>query len=172
MARRLRYGVAMSLDGFIAAADGGYDWIVHDPTIDFGAIFSEFDTLVMGRKTFDLTRKQGGGGMTGKLRTVVVSRTLSQKDFPAVEIVNEHPAAAVTALKDEAGKDIWLFGGGELFRTLFDAGVVDGIDVAVIPVMLGGGIPFIAPGKQSKPLRLADTKTYPSGIISLTYEVP
>jgi dihydrofolate reductase len=90
----------------------------------------------------------------------------------AVQIVNENPAAAVTALKDEPGKDIWLFGGGELFRTLLDAGVVDGIDVAVIPVMLGGGIPFIAPGKRSPPLRLADAKTYPSGIISLTYDVP
>jgi dihydrofolate reductase len=160
----------MSLDGYIADADGGYDWIVHDPTIDFGAIFSQFDTLVMGRKTFDLTRKQGGG-MTGRMRTVVVSRTLAQPDFPKVEIVNENPGAAVGALKREAGKDIWLFGGGELFRTLFDAGVVDGIDVAVIPVMLGGGIPFIAPGKPSKPLRLTDTKAYPSGIVGLTYAV-
>jgi dihydrofolate reductase len=60
MPKRLRYQVAVSLDGFIADPNGGYDWIVDDAAIDFGALFKEFDTAVMGRKTYDLARTQGG----------------------------------------------------------------------------------------------------------------
>lgn len=169
--RRLRYGVAASLDGFIATEDGGYDWIVQDATIDFAALFSQFDAAVMGRGTFETLLAQGSDGTLHGLDVVVFSRTLRAADHPKVRVTAEDPARVVEALKAESGKDIWLFGGGKLFRSLLDAGVVDAVDVAVIPILLGGGIPLLAAGTRSPVLRLKETKTYPSGIVSLSYDV-
>ena len=125
--RRLRYSVAASLDGFIADPGGGYDWIVEDPSIDFAALFAGFDTALMGRHTFETMRAQGTGGVLPGLRTVVFSRTLRADDAPGVTVVNADAAGAVAALKTEAGRDLWLFGGGALFRTLLDAGLVDAV---------------------------------------------
>src|SRR5437879_4060807 len=79
--RRLRYSVAMSLDGFIAGAKGEYDWIIMDPTIDFTALFKEFDIALMGRKTFEMAQQGPGATMPG-IKTIVCSRTLLARDFP------------------------------------------------------------------------------------------
>ena len=103
MARRLRYQVAVSLDGFIAGPSGEYDWIVMDPSIDFGALFKQFDTLVMGRKTYELLIAQGGHGAQPGVDVVVFSRTLPAATHPGVRIVNDNPRKVVAALKEEAG---------------------------------------------------------------------
>jgi len=168
--RRLRYGVAMSLDGYIAGPKGEFDWIVMDPEIDFGAIFSKFDTLLMGRKTYALMA--GGKGPSHEQQIVVVSRTLDPREHPGVTIVSSKLKETVTALKREKGKDIWLFGGGELFRSLLELGLVDAVDVAVIPVLLGQGIPLLpAPAKQAK-LSLTSHRLYrKTGTVSLKYDV-
>jgi dihydrofolate reductase len=76
MTKRLRYQVATSLDGFIARPNGDYDWIVGDPAIDFSALFKEFDTAVMGRKTYEVVTAQGGDGTMSGMDVVVFSRTL------------------------------------------------------------------------------------------------
>src|SRR5260221_13269533 len=86
--RRLRYSVAMSLDGFIAGAKGEYDWIIMDPTIDFAALYKEFDTALMGRKTFEMARQGPGATMPG-MKTIVCSRTLLARDFPDVTITSD-----------------------------------------------------------------------------------
>jgi len=166
--RRLRYNVAMSLDGFIADEDGGYDWIVQDPTIDFDALFAEFDTLLMGRKTYEVMARQEPGGFPG-MEVVVFSRTMAPEDHPGVRVVGDGAAEAVAEMKAAPGKDLWLFGGGVLFRTLLDAGLVDAIEVAVMPVLLSRGIPALPPGAPSPALELAGHRVLPSGIVMLTY---
>src|SRR5206468_3235942 len=143
--RRVRYAVAASLDGYIAGPKGEADWIIMDPDIDFSAIYDEFDTVLLGRRTFEMMArgKKKVGSMPG-MKTLVFSRTLRQRDYPKMTIVTDG-AETAAALRAEPGKDIWLFGGGELFRSLLDAGQVDAVEVAVIPVLLGGGIPLLPP---------------------------
>jgi dihydrofolate reductase len=170
--RRLRYGVAMSLDGYIAGPNGEIDWIIHDSEIDFKEIFSRFDTLLIGRKTFEAMLKMGGGGGSWPgVESFVISGTLKPADHPDVTIVRD-AGALVTRLKAEPGKDIWLFGGGELFRSLLGVGVVDGVDAAIIPVLLGGGIPLLpAPAERTR-LMLRNRRVYEaSGIVGLEYDV-
>jgi dihydrofolate reductase len=172
MTRRLRYQVAMSLDGFIAGPNGEYDWIAMDPSIDFAALYKEFDAAVMGRKTYEVLTAQGGQGTMPGLDVVVFSRTLPAAAYPGVRIINDDPREVVAALKAKSGRDIWLYGGGALFRSLLNAGLVDTVEVAVIPVLLGAGIPLLSPGATTK-LVLTDQKTLPvSGIVALSYSVP
>jgi dihydrofolate reductase len=168
--RRLRYQVAVSLDGFIAGPNGEYDWIVQDPTIDFGAMFKQFDTAVMGRKTYEVMAAQGPVRMPG-LEAVVFSSTLPASQKPGLRITRDDPRDVVSSLKKESGKDIWLFGGGELFRSLLDAGLVDTVELAVMPVLIGSGIPVLPPG-AIKELTLVDRKVLPTGIVVLAYSVP
>ncbi|HEX9219750.1 MAG TPA: dihydrofolate reductase family protein [Gemmatimonadaceae bacterium] len=171
MSRRVRYHVAVSLDGFIAGPNGEYDWIVMDPSIDFAALYKEFDTVVMGRKTYEVTTATGGHGAMPGLDVVVFSRTLPAATYPGVRILNDNPRQVVAALKAKRGGDIWLFGGGNLFRSLLDAGLVDTVEVAVMPVLIGAGIPLLPPGAATK-LVLADQKILPaSGIVALAYSV-
>ena len=166
--RRVRYGVAMSLDGYIAGPNGEYDWITQDPEVDFAEIFSHFDTLLIGRKTFEAMLTMGGGGGSWPgVKSFVISRTLKQADHPDVTIATD-AGAIVTNLKAEPGKDIWLFGGGELFRSLLAAGLVDGVDTAIVPVLLGGGVPLIPSPAQQTRLTLTKQRVYAkSGIVRL-----
>ena len=172
MPKRLRYQVAMSLDGFIAGPKGEYDWIVMDPSVDFDALYKEFDTVVMGRKTYEMMTAQGGTGAMPGVEVVVFSRTLAPKQAEGIRITREEPARVVAALKKKSGRDIWLFGGGELFRSLLDAGLVDTVEVAVMPVLIGSGVPLLKPGALTK-LVLADQKILTrSGIVVLSYSAP
>ena len=170
--RRIRYQVATSLDGFIAGPRGEADWIIMDPDIDFRALFAQFDTVLIGRRTFEgMARGKKKPGAIPGMKTLVFSRTLRQRDYPKVTIVAENVEGTLTSLRAEPGKDIWLFGGGVLFRSLLDAGLVDTVEVAVIPVLLGGGIPLLPPPAKAAKLKLTGNKVYPTGIVLLEYVV-
>jgi dihydrofolate reductase len=171
MSKRLRYQVAASLDGFIAGPDGSYDWIVMDPAIDFSALYAEFDTVVMGRKTYEAGLAMGGNIAMPGIEVVVFSRTLPAATQKGLRIVHDEPAKVVAELKKPKGRDIWLFGGGELFRTMLDAGLVDTVEIAVMPVLLGAGVPLVPPGDRTT-LSLTDVRRMPaSGIVLLAYSV-
>jgi len=170
--RRIRYAVAVSLDGYIAGPKGEYDWIIMDPEIDFQEMFSQFDTMLVGRKSYEAMTKQGGGGSGWGMKVLVFSKKLKQKAHPDVTIVSKDIKKQLTALKKERGKDIWLFGGGLLFRSLLKLGLVDSVEVAVIPVLVGGGIPLLPPPAGRAKLKLTGHRVYKkSGIVSLEYAV-
>jgi len=169
--RRIRYSVAMSLDGFIAGPQGEYDWIPTEPEIDWGAFMARFDTMLMGRRSYEAALAAPGGNALSDMATYVFSRTLRPEDHPRVIIVGANLDQTIDDLRGRSGKEIWLFGGGQLFRSLLERGCVDVVEVGLIPVLLGRGIPFLPGLGQRATLRLTDTRRYPSGIMLLTYEI-
>jgi dihydrofolate reductase len=158
----------MSLDGYIAGPNGEFDWIKTDPDLDFSALFKQFDTLVAGRGTFESMAAAGRTSMPG-MKTVVVSKTLRSGDYSNVEIVRD--IEGLRGLKTSSGKDIWLFGGGKLFRSLAEAGMVDTVEVSVTPILLGGGVSLAPELSKWIHLSLINHKIYSSGAISLEYAV-
>jgi dihydrofolate reductase len=168
--RRIRFRVAVSLDGYIAGPKGEADWIVPDPEVDFGALMAQFDTLLVGRRTFDAMVAAKRTTMPG-MRTVVVSTTLRQADHPDVTILGEAVEEAVRTLRANARKDVWLFGGAELFGRLLQAGLVDGVEVAIEPVLLGDGVPLVSSTRHRHSLRLTAHRVSKAGIVHLEYAV-
>src|SRR4051812_24494995 len=113
--RRLRYNVAMSLDGFITDEQGAYDWIPEDDTVDFAALFAKIDTYVMGRRTYDTVLANGTPPWEKGTRVYVLSRTLAPGVRDGVEITSRDPIELASSLRCEEGDgEIWLFGGGQL----------------------------------------------------------
>ncbi len=169
--RLVRFGGAVSLDGYIAGPDGEYDWIVMDPDVDFAAMMSRYDTFLIGRKTFDAMRQMGMAEEAPGIRNIIFSRTMRPADFPKFRIEAD-AERVVRELRGQPGKDIALFGGGELFRSLLAARLVDQIEVAVVPVLLGGGIPLLpSPAPRTK-LALRNQRVYEkSGTVRLEYDI-
>lgn len=168
--RRIRYCVAMSLDGYIAGPHGEADWITKDPDIDFAALFQQFDSLLMGRGTFEWMVKAGHSSMPG-MHVVVFSTTITQEDFPNVTILPQVETDTIKAWKASPGKDMWLFGGGLLFRSFVELGLVDTVEVSIIPGLLGGGIQLRPDPASQIRLSLTGHRVYKTGIVSLTYDV-
>ena len=165
--RRLRYQVAASLDGYIAGPNGEADWIVMDPELDFTALFAQFDAVLIGRRTFEAMGGKGGGmGMA----TYLISRTFARKPPRGVTVIRDRVAETIADLKARPGKDIWLFGGGELFGSLAELGLVDTVEVAVMPVLLGGGIPLRPSPAPRVTMTLTAHRIYPTtGTAMLEY---
>ena len=169
--RKVVYGGAMSLDGFIAGPNGEYDWIVMDPEMDFSAQMARFDTFLIGRKTFEVMQRMGGGPPTPGIQNIVCSRTLRAGDCPDA-ILSDDAVAVVGDLRKQPGKDIALFGGGELFRSLLAAGLVDEVAFAVIPVLLGGGIPMLPSPSDGARLKLTKHRVFrTTGTVLLEYDI-
>jgi dihydrofolate reductase len=179
--RRLRYNVAVSVDGFIAPPDGSADWIVHDETIDFEQLYGEFGTFILGRKTWEYMVGLGDQNpLIGRPRdtVVVVSSQMKSVDWPGVTIIEAGAAVKhIAALKAGEGRDIWLFGGGQLAGLCFRAGLVDTVETAIMPVLLAGGAKLIemtseAVSPHGFRLGLVSTQRLEkSGILMCKYEV-
>ena len=170
--RKVVYGGAMSLDGFIAGPNGEYDWILMDPDIDFAGMMARFDTFLIGRKTFDAMRRMGNAAPpTPGIRSIVCSRTLRPEECPGATLCDD-AERVVADLRRQPGKDIALFGGGELFRSLLAAGLVDEVSVSLVPVLLGGGIPLLPPPAARTKLKLRTHRLYEkTGTVGLEYDI-
>ena len=169
--RLVHFGGAMSLDGFIAGPGGEYDWIVQDPEMSFAEMMEPFDTFLIGRKTFEMMVRAKQDKPIPGIRYIVISRTLNAADYPRVT-VRPDVENVVQELRANPGKDIAIFGGGELFRSLLAAGLVNRITVSLIPILLGGGIPLLPPPATRAQLKLRSERLYQkSGIVRLDYDI-
>ncbi|CAA9314402.1 MAG: Dihydrofolate reductase [uncultured Gemmatimonadetes bacterium] len=170
--RPVRYNVAASLDGYIAGPRGEFDWIPMDPTVDFASIFGKIDTVLLGRRSYETALEGGTPPWPPGARVYVFSRTLRPEDHPGLTVVSGDAGRVVSALRAEpGGGEIWLFGGGDLFGSLLAEGQVDTVEVTLVPILLGGGVPLLPPGAPRTTLALTGTHTYPSGMVSLSYTV-
>jgi dihydrofolate reductase len=168
--RQLRYSVAASLDGYIAGPNGEFDWIVVDPEIDFAALYARFSGLVMGRRSYEVYAATGGGEGPA-LPTYVYSRTLPEGERDGATFVRD-AVPHVRGLKAADGKPLWLWGGGELFRELAQAGLVDGVEVAIVPILLGAGIPLVPAPAPRLSLELRAHRLFAAtGTLLLDYDV-
>jgi dihydrofolate reductase len=183
--RIVTYGGAVSLDGFLAGADGSIDWLHFSKDVQdlMTKYWKDVDTILMGRKTYDFAVSSGREASTGKkrtkdkvrkepaVRTYVFSRTLQSIDEPGVQLVKGDAVEFVRDLKRRQGKGICLMGGGELAQSLLEAGLVDRIGLNVHPILLGSGVPtFRDPGHRLK-LTLAECRPLDGGCVLLNYSV-
>ncbi|KAH8669367.1 dihydrofolate reductase-like domain-containing protein [Ilyonectria robusta] len=174
---QLRYNVATTLDGYIASSNGSTDWIVEDSSIDFEALYREFDFFVMGRKTYEVMVALGAPSENPlfkrpKNAVIVASRTMRPEDFPNITVISENIVDFIRDLKSGNGKDIWLMGGGTLATQCLEAGLLNSIEAAVMPVILGDGIRMIEEFDRSPAkLNLTGCKCLDSGIIMTQYLV-
>jgi len=177
--RTVTYGGAVSLDGFLADADGSIDWLhfskdVQQVTSDY---WKNVDTILMGRKTYAVSaahspKKSPAAKLTeATMRTFVFSRTLKEIDDPGVQLVTSDAAEFVRQLKQEPGNDICLMGGGELARSLLAAGLVDKVGLNIHPILLGSGIPTFRDFGHRIKLTLAECRTLEGGCILANYNV-
>ena len=176
MMRTVTYGAACSLDGFIAPSDGSMDWLHFSRDVQeyMATYWGSIDTMLMGRKTWEVAVGQGGGGGGGGgtkgITTYVFSRTLDRVGHGA-HLVSEDAGEFVRRLKEQPGKGICVMGGGELAQSLFAAGVIDEVGLNVHPILLGSGVPFFRDAGRRISLVLAESKVIDGGCVLSTYRV-
>ncbi len=176
--RKVKYGVGVSLDGYIAALDGSVDWLNRATSKakgeDFGMseFFKSIDTVLMGRKTYEIALKMGmDKAGYPNMKTYVFSRTLPPGQRDGVEFVSGDPGALIARLKQQPGKDIWLCGGGELAREVLKSQALDEVILGIAPVLIGAGRLTFPPGFPETEVELVECKQYKGGVVGLTYRI-
>jgi dihydrofolate reductase len=178
--RKIIVSMASSTDGYIARPDGSVDWLDRpSPKGHYGmeAFYKSIDTILWGRKTYDVALEFQRKGVPGsafdrKIKNYVFTRTLLQSDAPAgIKFVNEPIKAFATSLREIPGKYIWMMGGVGITASFLDEGEIDELAIHMIPVLIGEGIPLIAPRHRTVPLKLISCKKFSDGVVSLRYAV-
>jgi len=179
--RKVIFGGANSLDNYFARKDNSVDWLMwSDEAAELMKdMWSRFDTMIMGRKTWAAAQEQFSEEELEKARSLqsgmkeyVFSRTLPVRQMKGgYEIVNSDPGDFVRELKQQDGKDIMIMGGGDLAKTLFEAGVIDEIGFNIHPVLLGSGIPLFHEMSRQIDLELIECRTFKNGCVYVLYRV-
>ena len=171
--RTVTYGGACSLDGFITGPEAAMDWL--RMSSDVGEIIAESwkltDTVLMGRKTWEVAQKAGGGGERPGVNTYVFSRTLRPSDVPGATLVSDNAGEFVRDLKRQKDRGIMVMGGGELARSLLEADVIDEIGFKVHPVLLGSGVPALLDAKRRVDLRLIECRQLERDCVLMRFSV-
>ena len=169
--RKVIFGGANTLDNYIAGKNDSIDWI--RDTAEVNDIMSDYwkriDTIIMGRRTWEIAMK-GSGGSTKGIKSYVCSRTLKKVPGKKIELAAD-AVSLVKRLKSGEGKDIIVMGGSEIGKSLFEAGLIDELGVNIHPVLLGSGIPLFAEMDRRVELELRECKQLKNGCVVLTYDV-
>lgn len=170
--RKVILGLAVSLDGYIEGPNGEYDWCFTDQDYGLSEFFTRVDSLFIGRKSYELISSMGDAPMQGfpKLKEYVFSTTLKEVKSGAI-LIDKDVEAKVQEIKNDSGKDIWLFGGASLTTFFMNRGLVDEIWMSVHPIILGTGKLLFNDIEKRIFLTLTDSKTYSTGLVSLKYLV-
>jgi dihydrofolate reductase len=171
--RKVTFGGANSLDNYLARPDHAVDWLLwcDEAAAVMADYWKTIDTVLMGRKTYEVAARSGhGGGSYPGVQTYVFSRTLVG-DPDGVTVVRDDAAGFVRGLKARDGKDICLMGGGELARSLFEAGLIDEVGFNIHPVLLGSGVPLFHPMSRQVDLELKECRAFANGCVYVMYRV-
>jgi dihydrofolate reductase len=176
--RKVVLGLGISLDGYIARPDGTVDFLStakkHSgpPAKDYsmGPFFATVDEAIMGRKTYEMGLKMGGGSLPkSKMAMYVFSHSQAPGERGGVTFVNESLKSIVEKLRKRPGKNIWLMGGGELARDFLKEDLVDELYIGIVPVLIGEGLPLFPSGFPQREFTLLENKTFSKGLIALKY---
>ena len=169
----LDYYIATTLDGFISRADHSFNFFLQDPEHlrHYVARIQSYDTILMGRATYQVGVAQGVTDPYPWARSLVFSRSLGALPAPRLELVDGDAAVRVRALKQETDSPIYLCGGGQLAGSLLAAGLVDRVILKQHPLLLGEGIPLVSALPAAVRLRLSAEQAFGEGIVERCFEV-
>jgi len=170
--RKVTFGVANSLDNYIARKDHAVDWLLwgEEAASVTAKFWKTIDTVVMGRKTYEVALKNGTTSYSG-VKNYVFSRTIRESPDKVVEVISEEASGFMRKLKNQEGKGICVMGGGELANSLFEANLIDEIVLNIHPVLLGSGIALFLPMAHQLDLELLECQTFKNGCVLVTYRV-
>ncbi len=167
--RRVKLFIAASLDGYIAGRDDDVSWLFRDGDYGYAAFYAGVDTVLTGRRTYEMALSLPAWPYAERKVVVFTRGSGLRIASPNTVATARAPADVLAELRSRPGKDLWLAGGGQLVRAFLDAGSIDDFIVSIHPVLLGDGIPLVAPGAAKTPLALVSERRFPSGLMQLTY---
>jgi dihydrofolate reductase len=178
--RKIIVWITTSADRFIARSDGAIDWLDRPRpkgNYGMGVFYASIDTTLWGRNTYDMALDYQKKGVSGtafdtNVKNYVFTHRVPQSPPAGVEFVRESIKAFATRLRAEKGKDIWIMGGAGIIGSFLDAGEIDEFMINVIPKFIGEGIPLMAPGHRTVPLKLIRSVNFPDGVVRMHYAIP